>query len=315
MTEYTVPRNWWKQHALSRRVVTALGAVLMTLSIHPRPTPVTSPSSSKPTIQTVTVPPRPLPKRPARPALPARRPLPPPVGHVYHIKWGDTLWGIAHRFSVSVGDLERANHLTSTTIDAGHYLVVPEMYHVQAGDTLKRIARHFGVPLVMLWHENRLQSDKLSSGQALIIPYRGRVPEGSYAAPPAPTPPLSSRGLPTFSPQDVLLIAHLVQSEAGNQPFVGQVAVAAVILNRLAKPGFPKTLTSVIFESNQFESVSNGQYQNAPGPLAFMAAKAALSGWDPTHGALYFYNPSLPHASWMDTLPRTAIIGNQVFCR
>ncbi len=243
-----------------------------------------------------------------------------PVGHLYHIQWGDSLWSIAAKFNISVGALEQANNLDSSTIYAGQNLVIPQTYTVQAGDTLATIANKYGVPLLLLWHENRLVSDKLSPGQSLIIPYQGPFTNAAYS--PAPQPlaaaALSNRSLPQvtqFSPDDILLLAHLVQAEAGNQPFVGQVAVAAVVINRLNAPGFPKTLSGVIEDPGQFESVSNGSIWQSPGALAFMAAKAAMKGWDPTHGALFYYNPNLPHADWMNSLPMTAAIGAQVFCR
>lgn len=131
--------------------------------------------------------------------------------------------------------------------------------------------------------------------------------------------PLSNRGdWPNpyhLNPKEILMIAHLVQAEAGNQSFVAQVAVAAVVLNRLNNPGFPKTVPGVLFAPGQFETVSAGTYWNTPSPLAILAARAAASGWDPSHGALYFYNPSLVNNSWMNTLPTTVIIGAQVFAR
>jgi N-acetylmuramoyl-L-alanine amidase len=239
--------------------------------------------------------------------------------HIYHIQWGDTLWSLSHKFDVSVTALERANHLSSSEIYAGHYLVIPETYTVKPGDTLAGIARRFRVPLVLLWHENRLASDKVKPGQLLVIPYLGTVPQAYRAPdPPAPDLALTNRGRldpPPVTPNEVLMLAHLVQGEAGDQPFLGQVAVAAVVLNRLKAPGFPKTLSGVIWDPGQFESVSDGAYWQTPSATAMLAAKAALAGWDPTHGALYFYNPSLPHAAWMDSLPRTAVIGQQVFCR
>lgn len=308
----------WDKGFLARKLLTIAGAVLFSLALHPRTTAPGGPSPT-PSARTAvkTKPSLPLPERiKIRPA-----PKSPPVGHLYHIRWGDSLWSIARRFDTSVLALQEANQLTGDEIYAGHYLVLPYRYRVKAGDTLATIARRFAVPLLLLWHENRLNSDKVRPGQDLVIPYRGQIPPASYAgpAPPAAGNPLrlSDRGVnrPAASPEDLLLLARLVQAEAGNQPFIGQVAVAAVALNRLHTAGFPKTLDAVIAEPGQFETVADGRFWNAPGPLAFMAAKAAWQGWDPTGGALYFFNPALPHASWMNTLPVAAIIGSQVFCR
>ncbi len=246
----------------------------------------------------------------------------PPQGHLYHIRWGDTLWSLAQRFHIPMKDLEKANHMPAPDLVAGQYLVIPHLYHVRPGDSLASVARQWDVPLVMLWHTNRLSHDKLKPGQVLVIPYTGHIPHARYGgatAAQSPVPAQPSRGLnalpASLSSQEMLTIAHLVQAEAGDQPFLGQVAVAAVVLNRLRTPGFPKTVDGVVFAPGQFETVSNGTFWNAPGPLAMMAVKAAASGWDPTGGALYFFNPSMPHVAWMNTLPVTATIGDQVFCR
>lgn len=106
-------------------------------------------------------------------------------------------------------------------------------------------------------------------------------------------------------PQDIFMIARLVQAEAGDQPFLGQVAVAAVVLNRLRSSAFPKTVPAIIFAPGQFETVAAGTYWNSPSPVAMLAARAAAAGWDPADGAVYFYNPALPHAAWMNRLPTT----------
>lgn len=236
-----------------------------------------------------------------------------PYGHLYRINWGDSLWSIANATQTTVAALEEVNQLSSTQILAGDYLVVPDIYTVQTGDTLSAIARRFNVPLLLLWHENRLASDLLQPGQQLVIPYMGAIPSGSYAGEPAASPAASAA--PVFTANEVVLVAHLVQAEAGNQPFVGQVAVASVVLNRLRASGFPKSVEGVLFQPGQFESVSNGTFWQAPKPLAFMAAQAAINGWDPTDGALFYFNPALPHDSWMDSLPVSVVIGAQVFCR
>ncbi len=252
--------------------------------------------------------------------LPRSKPVS-PAGHVYRIAWGDTLWSLSERFHVSIASIEAVNHLSNPRIQAGAELIIPEVYHVKPGDTLLSVARAFDVPLVLLWHENRLTRDKLQPGQALVIPYTGRLPKAHFSAPPqkAATAPLTNRGglqmSANLNAEDTLMLAHLVQAEAGNQPFLGQVAVAAVVLNRLKIPGYPKTLDGVLFEPGQFESVSNGSFWQAPSSQALAAARAAVSGWDPTHGALYFYNPSMTNDAWLESQPVAAVIGNQVFCR
>jgi N-acetylmuramoyl-L-alanine amidase len=133
----------------------------------------------------------------------------------------------------------------------------------------------------------------------------GTLPAQSPAALTAPIP---------CSPQDFQLLAQLVHAEAANQPFAGQVAVAAVVLNRLRSPGFPKTISAIIEEPGQFESFNSARFWSRPGAIAYQAVRSALNGWDPAGGALYYYNPQLPYAAWMNTLPVTATIGSQIFC-
>lgn len=243
----------------------------------------------------------------------------PPVAtdppRLYHVKWGDTLWGLSQEFHVTVPELQKANDLgTGTAIYAGHYLVIPGEYTVQQGDTLRIIAKAFHVPLVALWQFNRLSSDLLTAGQTLLIPYVGSVPAPVYSAPNAPTSP-GQATMSSYTANELLMLAHIIQSEAGNQPFLGMVAVGAVVLNRVKAAGFPKSIEGVIFQPGQFESVANGTYWRAPTPEAVKAAQAALQGWDPTHGSLYFYNPSLTQSGWMKSLPITVQIGQQVFCK
>lgn len=110
-------------------------------------------------------------------------------------------------------------------------------------------------------------------------------------------------------------LAQLIQAEAGNQPFLTQLAVGAVALNRLRTPGFPHRWRAMLHQPGQFTSVANGTWATAiPSRQARRAARQALTGWDPTHGALYFYNPSLPHAAWMSTLHACRQLGAMQFC-
>lgn len=178
-------------------------------------------------------------------------------------------------------------------------------YQIQPGDTLWRLAQQFHTTVSALMQANHLTSSLIVAGDRLRIPIAVN-----------PAPALPSRGLPVAAnPQRILLLAHLVQAEAGNQPFLGKVAVAAVALNRLKHPGFPKTLRGVIFQPGQFDSVSNGTFFQVPDRGALAAAEMALAGWDPTGGALYFYNPSLTDDPWIRTRPVAVQIGDQRFCR
>lgn len=113
---------------------------------------------------------------------------------------------------------------------------------------------------------------------------------------------------------DVELLARVIRAEAEAEPYTGQVAVGAVILNRVQDPDFPNTLAGVIYEPRAFESVSNGMVNRPPTESARKAANAALSGWDPSGGALFFFNPAKVGAkSYVWTRKIIQRIGKHVF--
>ncbi|MBE3595692.1 MAG: cell wall hydrolase [Hydrogenibacillus sp.] len=118
----------------------------------------------------------------------------------------------------------------------------------------------------------------------------------------------------TLTAREIDLLARLVAAEAGGEPYAGQVAVAAVVLNRLHHPGFPSSVESIIFEPRAFESVENGLiWRLSPPASAYRAVYAAIRGEDPTHGALFFYNPQKTASSWIRSRTVVAKIGNHFF--
>jgi len=117
----------------------------------------------------------------------------------------------------------------------------------------------------------------------------------------------------TLNEREIALLTHLVSAEAGGEPFAGQVAVAAVVLNRLHDPRFPSTVEDVIFQPGAFSPVANGTIWNDSVPTARAAVYAALRGWDPTHGARYFYNPKMATNARIRSRPVLAVIGGHVF--
>lgn len=121
-------------------------------------------------------------------------------------------------------------------------------------------------------------------------------------------------GYPTGNRDELHLLSRVVQAEAEGEPFEGQVAVAAVLLNRVKSPSFPNTVAGVIYQPLAFESVLNGHIWRV-GNLgtAERAALAALNGWDPTYGALFFWNPSKPVSPWIWTRQIVRTIGRHVF--
>lgn len=110
------------------------------------------------------------------------------------------------------------------------------------------------------------------------------------------------------------LLARVIYGEARGEPYMGQVAVAAVILNRVADSRFPKTVAGVVYQAGAFDVVSDGQINLTPNDTAYKAARDALNGWDPTYGCLYYYNPATATNKWIRSLPVSVKIGRHVFC-
>ena len=116
-----------------------------------------------------------------------------------------------------------------------------------------------------------------------------------------------------YSSSDLYLLARLVNGEARGEPYTGQVAVAAVVLNRVKIASFPNTVSGVIYHSNAFTSVSDGQINLAPSESAKKAAQDAMYGWDPTGGCLYFYNPATSTSKWIWSRTVVVKIGKHNF--
>ncbi|NLY54970.1 MAG: LysM peptidoglycan-binding domain-containing protein [Firmicutes bacterium] len=245
------------------------------------------------------------------------------TGQSYTVRSGDTLFLIAQRFGVTVADLRSANNLSGDLIMIGQVLTIPgkgtspapvnpnnpaPMYYtVRPGDTLYLIAQRLGTTVAALRTANDIWTDYLYVGQQLVIP--GKSGSGS-------TNPNNPGGY-KLSPQEFDLLARLVTAEAGGEPYIGQVAVAATVLNRVKDPRYPNTVTGVIYQVTngiyQYEPVKNG-YINMPATAsAKKAVEEALAGNDPSKGANGFYNPQTAVGSWVRSQPVTVVIGNHVF--
>lgn len=142
---------------------------------------------------------------------------------------------------------------------------------------------------------------------ALGIAVRPAVAAPNRAAAVSPT-----RGV---SPNDMQLLARAVYGEARGEPFVGQVAVAAVIMNRIRSPLFPNTVSGVIYQPLAFTAVADGQFYLTPNQEAFRAAQLAVNGWDPSGGALYYFNPRTATSRFIWTRPYIKTIGQHRFLR
>ena len=123
----------------------------------------------------------------------------------------------------------------------------------------------------------------------------------------------SSSTTNSVSNSDLALLAKCVHAEARGESYVGQVAVAAVILNRVKSPKFPNTISGVIYQPYAFTCVNDGQINLSPNQSAYNAAQDAMNGWDPTYGAIYYYNPKTATSSWIRTRSTTVTIGKHVF--
>lgn len=114
---------------------------------------------------------------------------------------------------------------------------------------------------------------------------------------------------------DVQLLARVINGEARGEPYVGQVAVGAVVLNRVNSSSFPNTIAGVIYQNGAFTAVTDGQINVAVEQSCYNAARDALNGWDPTGGAIYYYNPATATSSWIWSRPVITQIGKHVFCK
>jgi N-acetylmuramoyl-L-alanine amidase len=176
-------------------------------------------------------------------------------------------------------------------------------YTVKEGDNLSLIAHEYQITVRELMRANNLDNSLIRPGDILQIPdalsYEGRLSRGDVPR------------------EELILLAKLIHAEARGESFEGQVAVGAVILNRIDSPYFPKTIPEVILQKNnrvyQFSPVEDGSINLEPDEKALKAAEQALSGKDPTGGALFFYNPDISKDTWIQTLPVVTKIGNHVF--
>ena len=230
---------------------------------------------------------------------------------IYYVQPGDSLYLIANKFDTTVDKIKLLNNLIASELYIGQklYITIPDIasnnynivlsYYVNNRDSLISIANEFAVSAWEIRSYNELKSDVLYSGQKLDIPFAiaNEYLSSSYSV----------------TQEEMELLARAVYSEARGEPFKGQVAVAAVILNRIRHPFFPDTIKGVIFEPWQFSAVHDGQFWLTPNQDAYMAARAALRGWDPTKGAIYYYNPDTAQSEWVYYRNVIVEIGNHYF--
>ena len=131
--------------------------------------------------------------------------------------------------------------------------------------------------------------------------------------------PLAALGIPVSASSgtasgDLDLLARLISAEARGEPYVGQVAVGAVVLNRVEHPSFPNTVSGVIYQPGAFSCLDDGQFNQPVAESAYRAAREAMNGYDPSYGAIYYFNPATATSAWIWSRPLIVEIGRHRFC-
>lgn len=125
----------------------------------------------------------------------------------------------------------------------------------------------------------------------------------------------SSSSSSSSNSSNLNLLARVIYGEARGEPYTGQVAVGAVVLNRVRNSSFPNTISGVVYQKGAFDAVSDGQINLTPNSTAKKAAQDALNGWDPSYGAIYYFNPATATNKWIWSRPMTVTIGRHRFCK
>ena len=125
----------------------------------------------------------------------------------------------------------------------------------------------------------------------------------------------TSSGTNASSSSDLNLLSRIIYGESRGEPYSGQVAVGAVVLNRVKSSSFPNSIAGVIYQNGAFDAVSDGQINMSPDSTAKKAAQDALNGWDPSYGAIYYFNPATATNKWIWSRPMTVTIGKHRFCK
>ncbi len=171
-------------------------------------------------------------------------------------------------------------------------------HQVSSGENLYWIAESYDTTTEKLKQLNSLSSDIISSGQSLLVPLH--------------TLRTYPRGV-SITDKELQWLAQMIHAEARGEPYLGQVAVGSVILNRLESSQFPNTMYGVLFQRNAFQPIRNGQFFRPANDQAYSAAIEALHGNDPTMGSLFFFNPSISNDRFMHARPAVVTIGEHRF--
>jgi len=206
----------------------------------------------------------------------------------YTVASGDSLYKIGNTFNTSVNTIIQNNNLSSITLYPGQILDIPtKPYTVQNGDSLYLISQKFATSVYALRLLNNKWDNAVYSGQTLYVPSSTSNSGQSVSAP---------RAVISYTSSELDLLARLIKAEAEGEPYTAKVAVGAVVVNRVQDSRFPKTISNVIYQKDagyyQFSPVVNGMINNPATAEDRKAALEALSGADPTNGALYYFDDS-----------------------
>lgn len=175
-------------------------------------------------------------------------------------------------------------------------------YHIGMGDTLYDLAHAFNTSIGVIMVLNDMQSSTIRAGDTLRLPINNLSPRQVLAR--------------VIKQVDIDLLARAIHGEARGEPFIGQVAVGAVIINRVLSSYFPDSFQDVIYQSGQFSAVDDGQINLKPNNTSYRAAREAIKGTDPTLGSLYYYNPRTAKNQWWFSTRRMMVtIGGHVFAK
>lgn len=242
-------------------------------------------------------------------------------GATHQVMPGDNLWLLAQRYNSTVQEIAAANNLSSPwIIYPEQVLTIPEVegvHTIQKGDTLWDLSIRYNIDLQDILKANpSLDPNYLLPGQKILLPEQSSLKPLSSNLASREGRTATSWG---FSAKEIDLFARLVHSESAGEPYIGQVAVAATVLNRIESHLYPNTLGGVVYQVTngcyQYSPVLDGRINQPAGKTAYNAVYDALKGWDPSGNALGFYNPKKTGNQWVRQQQVTTVIGNHVFFR
>lgn len=239
----------------------------------------------------------------------------------YTVVKNDSLYKIGSLFNTTVNKIKTDNKLKTDTIYPGQKLEVDaKTYTVKKGDTLYGISKKYGITLASLRKANNISGDLIIVGQKLILPGINEKAASNTASQnnAASSQAAGSLAVIPYTQSELDLLARLIEAEAGGESYNAKIAVGAVVVNRVLSKDWASSISGVINEKYgeyyQFTPVQNGTIKNPASDASIKAAKEALSGNDPSNGAIFYYDSSSTN-SWIKSKAVTARIGNLTFAK